>query len=209
MSVAIIAKETGPVHARPPSNIVMDLSHMLDAQIIATHSFATAPPLDLLIVAGGLGFNTLVANNDTTVEDFVAACFDATDYVVSVCTGAAFLARAGVLEGRNATTNKAAWADVTKFGENVNWVPNARWVQDGKVWTSSGVSAGMDMMTAFLRHIYGDPKVNHAVNVIEYAPHTNPTWDAFAVVHNVPGADVNRSLTDCVTPLREYPSMMG
>lgn len=163
----------------------MDLSSMIDTQITATHTFSTAPPLDVLIVPGGLGYLTLVADNTRQVETFIASRLTGTSHVLSVCTGAALLARAGALDGRRATTNKAAWADVVQFGTNVTWVPSARWVRDGKVWTSSGVSAGMDMMVAFLRYMYGDPEVNRAVNVIEYAPHVDPDWDPFSVVHKV------------------------
>ncbi|KXX73710.1 Isonitrile hydratase [Madurella mycetomatis] len=192
MNLSVIAKVTGPVHSRPPlhhgpDGMPMDMSAMIDAQIVATHTFETAPPLDVLIVPGGIGDLTLTENNDTAIEEFIAARFDSTKYVLSVCTGAGFLARAGVLDGRRATATKATWARATYFGNNVTWVPSARWVQDGKVWTSSGVSAGMDMMVAFLRHLYGDPEVNNSVNNIEYVPHVDPSWDPFSVVHKATG----------------------
>ena len=163
----------------------MDMSKMLDAQIVATHSFHTAPPVDVLIVPGGIGDLTLLEHNDRSIEDFVAARFDATEYVLSVCTGAGFLARAGVLDGRRATATKGAWAHVVGYGQNVTWVPSARWVRDGKVWTSSGVSAGMDMMVAFLRHVYGDSVVDRSVNEIEYAPVVDPDWDPYSVIQKV------------------------
>lgn len=123
------------------------------------------------------------------MEAFVASRFDAAQYVLSVCVGATTLARAGVLNGRRATTNKSAWAWATseRQGKNITWVPNARWVVDGKVWTSSGVAAGMDMMWAFLGHYYGEEAANQTVNGIEYTPHADPHWDAFAVVHDVSG----------------------
>ncbi|KAK3936047.1 class I glutamine amidotransferase-like protein [Diplogelasinospora grovesii] len=234
MTLSIIANNTGPIHTRSPSFLaadgsVVDTSHMLDAQLIATHTFTSAPPLDILILPGGFGSTLLMTEEkDGHITDFVASRFHHTDYVISVCTGAGFLARAGVLEGRRATTNKAGWAGITQHGRNITWIPSARWVQDGKVWTSSGVSAGMDMMVAFLRHVYGDPIINDVVNVVEYAPHTDPTWDPFSVVDNVspwliegkgsrmrvsadkkrvPGANMSRSLVDCVSPLEEYPDV--
>lgn len=190
VTLSIIAKAPGPVPSRPPPHggpdgMPMDMSKMIDAQVVATHSFETAPPLDVLVIPGGLGDLTLIEQNDRAIEDFVASRFDATEYVLSVCTGAGFLARAGVLEGRRATATKGMWEHVTRWGDNVTWVPSARWVQDGKVWTSSGVSAGMDMMVAFLRHLYGDPNVNNWINAVEYVPHVDPTWDPFSVVHNV------------------------
>ncbi|KAK4195882.1 isonitrile hydratase [Triangularia verruculosa] len=192
INLSIIAKAPGPIHSRPPlhhdsDGMAMDMSKMVDAQIIATHSFETAPPLDILVVPGGVGDMTLQQRNDRSIEDFIASRFNTTEYVLSVCTGAGFLARAGVLDGRRATATKASsgWNRATKHGTNVTWVPSARWVHDGKFWTSSGVSAGMDMMVAFLRHIYGDPKVNNSVNNVEYAPVVDPSWDPYSVVHKV------------------------
>ena len=185
ITLSIIANATGPVHSRPPLHYGMDMSKMIDAQVVATHSFKTAPPLDVLIVPGGIGDLALLEHNDRSIENFVASRFCKTKYVLSVCTGAGFLARAGVLDGRRATATKGLWASVTKYGTNVTWVPSARWVQDGKVWTSSGVSAGMDMMVAFLRHVYGDAVVNKSVNDIEYAPVVDPHWDPYSVIQKV------------------------
>ncbi|KAK0651153.1 class I glutamine amidotransferase-like protein [Cercophora newfieldiana] len=210
IELSVIAKETGAIHSRPPAHhgpdgMPMDMSHMIDAQIVATHTFVTAPPLDILIVTGGIGDLTLQEQNDTSVEEFIASRFPTTRHVLSVCSGAGFLARAGVLEGLRATATKGSWAHVTRHGKNVTWVPSARWVHDGKVWTSSGVSAGMDMMVAFLRHVYGDPVVNTSVNNVEYAPHVDPSWDPFSVVHKVPGANMSMAMKELVGPLEVYP----
>ncbi|KAK4442117.1 isonitrile hydratase [Podospora aff. communis PSN243] len=210
ITLSIIAKEAGPVHSRPPPHhgpdgSEMDMSKMVDAQIVATHTFETAPALDIIIVTGGVGDLTLMEQKDRSIEDFIASRFDKTEYVLSVCSGVGFLARAGVLEGRSATATKSVWGYVTNFGKNVTWVPSARWVRDGKVWTSSGVSAGMDMMVAFLRHVYGDPVVNKSVNGVEYAAVVDPNWDPFSVVHKVPGANMSIPMQGLVGPLKEYP----
>jgi len=125
-----------------PGEPPMDLSYVIGPMITATHTFENAPELDILFVPGGLGNVVLALANDTWVEDFVASRFSQLDYLLSVCTGAASLAKSGVLDGKRATTNKSAWAWATSFGTNVTWVPTARWTEDGKVWTSSGVAAG-------------------------------------------------------------------
>lgn len=119
------------------------------------------------------------------MPEFVKARFDDTDYVASVCSGAEILSRAGVLDGRRATANKYRWTSVVQHGPNVSWVPNARWVHDGKVWTSSGVAAGMDMAYALFSWMYGSEKLNTTMNIIELAPHTKADWDPYAVVHKV------------------------
>ena len=148
MTLSIISKEAGPVSTVPPPHSMapgeppMDLSFIIGPQITATHTPETAPPLDMLFVPGGGGNVVLAVQNNTWVEDFIASRFSELDYVLSVCTGAVSLAKSGVLNGKRATTNKSAWSFGTSSGTNITWVPTARWVEDGKVWTSSGVAAG-------------------------------------------------------------------
>lgn len=209
MTLSIISKNAGPVttlippHLLEQTGLPIDPSFMIGPSIIATHTPLTAPALDILFVPGGEGNVVLTQANDTWIEYFIASRFAQLDYVLSVCTGAVSLAKAGVLEGRRATTNKEAWGRIVKYGKNVTWVPSARWTEDGRVWTSSGVAAGelgcfvvlgevsvltgvgLDMTYAFMKSLYGDEVVDAVMNSIEYAPHTNPHWDPFSVVHNV------------------------
>ncbi|KAK8038480.1 hypothetical protein PG993_006891 [Apiospora rasikravindrae] len=216
MTVSFISFETGPVnsrytpHAAAPGQPPTDYGYILGTSTMATHTFADAPALDVILVPGGTGTRTLVERDpedhrSRDIESFLRRRADQADYVLGVCTGSVLLARAGLLAGRRATTNKAAWSWVTGVGSagasgNIAWVPSARWVIDGKIWTSSGVAAGLDMMYAFARHAYGPDLANSAANAIEYAPHQDPEWDPFSVVFEVPGADKNRSLTSCVAP---------
>lgn len=221
MTVSIISFETGPVNSRyrpytkAPGDPPTDWGFMLGASTVATHTFADAPALDVILVPGGLGTRTLVEHHDDPehgsqiIEDFLRRRASQADYVVSVCTGAVLLARSGLLTGRRATTNKAAWEWVTGVGSDmgngssngdITWVPSARWTVDGNIWTSSGVAAGMDMMYAFMRQLYGPAMANTAVNVMEYAPNQDSHWDPFSVVDKVPGANTTRSLTSCVAP---------
>ncbi|KAH8889102.1 class I glutamine amidotransferase-like protein [Thozetella sp. PMI_491] len=207
LTLSTISYHKGPVSSHPPphrmgdaASTVMEFGSMIGTSVTATHTFEDAPALDVIIVPGGLGDFTIEQGNDTRMEDFLVRRFDAADYILSVCVGSATLARAGLLEGRRATTNKALWSWAVSHGKNVTWVPSARWVQDGKIWTSSGVAAGIDMTYAFLKHAYGAEIIDGVMNGIEYAPHADPSWDPFSVVHNVPGADKNRPLTDCIAP---------
>lgn len=134
------------------------------------------------MIPGGSGNR---GNATDWVMPYVKEKFDSIDYVASVCTGSLLLAKSSVLDGKRATTNKAAWKEVVVHGKNVSWVPNARWTQDGKIWTSSGVAAGIDMTYALMSWMYGSEGINRSMNAIELSPHTNPAWDPYAVVHNV------------------------
>ncbi|KAF2249086.1 class I glutamine amidotransferase-like protein [Trematosphaeria pertusa] len=198
ITLSVVSFVKGPVNARPPSHNMrpgMPQGHtdiMLGPTTVATHTFADAPDLDLIIVPGGMGNVALEEANNTEMEAFLAARAPHASYILSVCTGSVTLARAGLLSGKRATTNKASWA----------------WVTDPVViWTSSGVAAGMDMMYAFMKHLYGTDNLDQVMNLIEYAPHLDPHWDPFSVVHKVPGADMNASLADCVVPVSNEADM--
>jgi transcriptional regulator GlxA family with amidase domain len=103
---------------------------------------------DILLVPGGLGTRSLV--EDAAFLELLRGLAETAGTVMSVCTGSALLARAGVLDGREATSNKLAWDWVVSQGPHVRWVQKSRWVVDGKFWTSSGITAGIDMALGFV-----------------------------------------------------------
>lgn len=102
---------------------------------------------------------------------------------MSVCNGASILAAAGLLDGRKATNNKANCALSTAPGPDVQWVKQARWVDDGDIVTSSGVSAGIDMTLHVVERLYGKQKAERLANAMEYQWHRDPTKDHFADTH--------------------------
>jgi transcriptional regulator GlxA family with amidase domain len=103
-------------------------------------------------------------------------------HVITICTGSTITARAGVLDGRKATTNKRSWAWATTTGPKVEWVRTARWVHDGNIWTSSGVAAGIDATYAWLGHVYGEDVASYMAASSEYKRTTNSTDDPFAAI---------------------------
>ncbi|KAF8470637.1 ThiJ/PfpI [Kalaharituber pfeilii] len=119
-----------------------------------THTLATCPKLDVLLIPGPEPTFT----PSTELKDFLIAKYEESDHVLTVCTGALVLARTGVLRGKNAASNKMALktlasANATREelrSHGVNWARSGRWVRDGKVWSSAGVTAGMDMASAWL-----------------------------------------------------------
>jgi transcriptional regulator GlxA family with amidase domain len=98
----------------------------------------------------------------------------------TVCTGSALLARTGLLDDRPATSNKIAWDWVVAQGPRVRWQRRARWVDDGNVLTSSGVSAGIDMALALIARLNGRDLALTAARNMEYVWHEDPGDDPFA-----------------------------
>ncbi|CBX90446.1 hypothetical protein LEMA_P065720.1 [Plenodomus lingam JN3] len=202
MNLSTISYKTGPVHARYATHLGASYDQVVGGSMLATHTFSNAPDLDIIIVPGGTGVLNATLGNSTIIEDFLNARFDCAEYLLGVSFGVTHLARSGLLNGKKATTNKSGWTWITPYGKDVNWVTQARWVADGKIWTSSGMASSIDMMYEFLGQFYGkEGALNYMTNVIEYAPHTNPNWDPYGPVHNVPGANATSPTLDCVGPV--------
>jgi transcriptional regulator GlxA family with amidase domain len=147
-------------------------------QAIAEFGLADCPPLDLLLVPGGMGTRREV-ENETVLAWLRARATDA-EVVMSVCTGAALLARAGLLDGVAATTNKRAFDWVVTQGPRVEWRRRARWVDAGKLVTSSGVSAGTDMALAVIARLVGEETAEQVSRIMEWTRHRDPSDDPFA-----------------------------
>lgn len=96
------------------------------------------------------------------------------------CTGSALLAKSGRLDGHKATTNKTAFDWVTSQGPEVLWQRKARWVEDGRFITSSGVSAGIDMALSAIALMHGTATAEEVAFWSEYEWHDDPRWDPFA-----------------------------
>ena len=118
--------------------------------------------------------------NDHEFLSWLASFGVSAEYLLSVCTGSALLAAAGLLDGYRATSNKRSFEWVTQQGPRVEWVPEARWVEDRNRWTSSGVAAGIDMALAFIAHLSGEARADAIADGSEYERHTDAAWDPFA-----------------------------
>jgi len=144
---------------------------------VADYGLDNAPAFDILLIPGGGGTRPGV-NNEELLAGIIAAAAKA-EYVTTVCTGAALLARGGGLDGRRATSNKMAWEWVTSQGPAVEWVRRARWVEDGNVVTSSGVSAGIDMALGVIARLHGVEAAERSAKLMEYIWNRDPDNDPF------------------------------
>jgi transcriptional regulator GlxA family with amidase domain len=134
-----------------------------------------------------IGFGTRNKDTMAPVEAYIRAVFPKVEYVITICTGSAILAGVGLLDHRRATTNKSTWDSVVVLGPHVRWVRKARWVVDETtgvtpVWSSSGVSAGIDVTFAFIEKLYGEEKAENIANIMEYNRHSDDKWDPFAEI---------------------------
>jgi transcriptional regulator GlxA family with amidase domain len=117
---------------------------------IVPHADSGSAPaaIDTLLVAGGAGAERACA--DEALLDWVAERAQTARRVASVCTGAFLLAAAGLLDGRRATTHWAAATELARRHPLVSVDPEPIFVRDGPVWTSAGVTAGMDLALALV-----------------------------------------------------------
>jgi transcriptional regulator GlxA family with amidase domain len=118
-------------------------------------AFAAAPRFDTLVVAGGLG--TYEALKDEAILACLREAARDCRRVASVCSGAFLIAEAGLLDGKRATTH---WSRSRQFAErypNVRLEPDRIFVRDGKIWSSAGITAGVDLALALIAEDLGEP----------------------------------------------------
>jgi transcriptional regulator GlxA family with amidase domain len=140
-SLQVIAPEAGPV--RSSSGVVW----MADAM-------PRQPKYDTVVIAGGIGTRTAML--DPKVQAFVRAAMKIARRVCSVCSGAYILAQAGVLDGKRATTHWGRTPDFQTRYPAVKLEPDCIYTHDGKVWTSAGITAGIDLALALIADDLGE-----------------------------------------------------
>ena len=144
---------------------------------------ALGEAIDLLMIPGGAGTGDLLLSSDPTSVEALVAWVRAMDarvsFMTSVCTGAAILARAGVLDGQPAATNHQAFAWVSSFGPRVLWDNVSRWVDAGRYVTSAGTSAGTDMALYLVARLTGRAVAEAAALAAEYDWHRDPQQPIF------------------------------
>jgi transcriptional regulator GlxA family with amidase domain len=147
---------------------------------VADYGFGDLPGCNILLIPGGMGTRTAV--EDASLIHLIAEASRKSEITATVCTGTALLARTGLLDGRPATSNKMALDWVMAQGKHVLWKRSARWVDDGEIATSSGVSAGIDMALALIARLYGRETAERAASFMEYTWNDDPSNDPFAPI---------------------------
>ncbi len=158
-TVRFVAAEVGPVRTE---------TRMLTLIADATFEELTDP--EVLVVPGGFGTRPLM--DDERMLDWLRSAHESSQWTASVCTGSLLLAAAGILDGLQATTH---WAELDTLAQYGAHPVSERVVEQGKVITAAGVSAGIDMALTLAAHIAGE-QVAQAIQLgIEYDP--QPPFD--------------------------------
>lgn len=181
IEIVTIAEAKGPVRSTQ------------GPETVATFDFWDCPELDLLLVPGGVG--TFPQLENPAYLSFITDQAGVVDLTLSVCSGSALLAKAGILDGKRATSNKMFFAAAASQSDAVTWVEEARWVEDGNVVTSSGVSAGIDMALAVIANLFGQERAEQIAAYTEYQWHRDADRDPFVQYLNQ-GAPAGSALPD-------------
>jgi transcriptional regulator GlxA family with amidase domain len=131
-----------------------------------------------VLIPGGTGVRHLI-NNDRFVSVITELAKKA-EYIMTVCTGSILFSKTGLLDGKRATSNKRVFSWTRRESPQVQWIKSARWVRDGNIYTSSGVSAGIDMTLGFISDVLGYERAKQQSNEIEYEWKENPEYDPFS-----------------------------
>jgi len=165
LRIVTVAQKAGPVASTQ------------GPKTLAEYGFDDCPALDLILLPGGIG--TLAELENQEMLAFLRRHSAAAQVTMSVCSGSAILAKAGLLDNRSATSNKQFFSLATAQSKKVKWVEQARWVEDANMFTSSGVSAGIDMALAVIAHLYGKERAEQIAAWTEYEWHQDAAWDPF------------------------------
>lgn len=152
--VFTVAEKAGPIIARN------------GLSVNPTYTFADCPQPDIVLVPGGYGTRTEM-NNDVLL-DWIKNQFPKLELLLSVCTGSLLLGKAGLLEGLSATTHFSAMDELRSVAPNTTICPEDRYVDNGKIVTSAGISAGIDMSLYVVSRLLGAEKAAATARQMQY-----------------------------------------
>jgi transcriptional regulator GlxA family with amidase domain len=135
-------------------------------QIVPDHNFASAPTVDILIVPGGFGTRPLLDNS--AVLDWVRRHAKQAEIIASVCTGSLVLAKAGLLDGRPATTHYLRHELLRELAPTATVHEDRRFLDSGAIATSAGISAGIDLSLHLVARLHGTAIAVQTARYMEY-----------------------------------------
>ena len=130
------------------------------------HSFDSHPEIDILIIPGGAGTRTEM--KDDSVLQWVKNNFDKSEITFSVCSGSRILGTLGLLDGIESVTHHEVIEDMKAISPAVIIKENARFADNGKIMTSGGISAGIDLSLHVIKKLFGKEIMNKTIKYMEY-----------------------------------------
>lgn len=135
-----------------------------------TYTFENCPTPDMILIPGGVGTRPLM--HHAPVLDWIKTQAESAELVLSVCTGALLLAQCGLLNGLSATTYHTAFDTLAEAEPTVTLCRGVRYVDNGKVVTSAGISAGIDMSLYVVERLHGKQTAQNTAAHMEYEYYT-------------------------------------
>jgi len=157
--------ESAPFHVFTVARSRASILAIGGLEVVPHCSFADAPRIDLFVVPGGFGTRPLL--EDGEVLDWIRRAAAGSRLVTSVCTGALLLAKAGLLDGRRATTHWGALDLLGSLGRGIAVERDQR-VVDDVVISSAGVASGMDMSFQVVEKLFGGAVADETAKYLEY-----------------------------------------
>ncbi len=130
--------------------------------------FVTVPTIDVLIIPGGEGVHKLLTN--TGVKEMLHIMFERASFVLTICTGAILAADLGWLKDKHFCTHHSMYSRVKAIEPEAIGLPEVRFTGDGKLYSSAGVSAGLDLALYIVALVAGEETSRHTAAYIEYLP---------------------------------------
>ena len=146
-------------------------------KVVPDFAFDNHPEIDILIIPGGVG--TKKEMDKSAIVEWVRWNHDRAKMTVSVCSGARILARMGLLDGLEITTHHEVFDEVRRIAPSVRLNPTARFIDNGRILTAGGISAGIDASLHIIRKLHGEEIADRTARYMEYGdwrnlPEENP-----------------------------------
>lgn len=156
-NVFTISEKLDPVYAA--NNLCVNAKYSID----------NCPELDILIIPGGQGARREI--NNKTILDWIKSNYPRLELLLTVCTGSAIVGKCGLLNGMTVTTHHAALDLLRKAAPDAKVVSGKRYIDNGKIITSGGVSSGIDMSLYVIGKLLGEETVQKTIDLMEYNWH--------------------------------------
>ncbi len=130
------------------------------------YDFKSCPPIDILIIAGGTGTRKQMEN--TITLDWIKQIHQNSEYTLSICSGARLLGVLGLLDAKPYCTHHLAYPDLQEIVPTGNPQPNQRYINAGKIYTSGGISAGIDLSFHLVEQLLGEQAAMQTATYMEY-----------------------------------------